>query len=78
MPLEDKDLNREFSYASRAAKGDIAAGDVSDEELMHRAARWLEDLAGRQKPLATRKRRPQNCCIQMDAPRDSGITNRTE
>ena len=57
MPLEDKDLNREFSYASKAAKGDIAAVDVSDEEMQGRAVAWLDALAGQQPQLAPKIRR---------------------
>ncbi|MDR2727364.1 MAG: FAD-binding protein, partial [Deltaproteobacteria bacterium] len=57
MPLEDKDLNREFSYASKAAKGDIAAADVSDEEMQDRAVAWLDHLAAQQAPLEAKIRR---------------------
>ena len=44
-PLEDKDLNREFSFASKAAKGDIPATELPGEELVARAVAWLEQLA---------------------------------
>ncbi|MEE0814083.1 MAG: FAD-binding oxidoreductase, partial [Desulfovibrio fairfieldensis] len=30
FPMEDKDFNREFSQASKAASGDVSAADVSD------------------------------------------------
>ncbi len=46
FPMEDKEFNREFSFASRAAKGE---GDDSllDDELALRAELFLRDLAGK-------------------------------
>ncbi|MDD4701027.1 MAG: FAD-binding and (Fe-S)-binding domain-containing protein, partial [Desulfovibrio sp.] len=43
-PMEDKDFNREFSQASKAASGDISAADVSDREMAGRADAFLENL----------------------------------
>ncbi|MDY0259112.1 MAG: FAD-binding and (Fe-S)-binding domain-containing protein [Desulfovibrio sp.] len=40
-PMEDKDFNREFSQASKAASGDVSAADVSDMELAGRAEAFL-------------------------------------
>ena len=40
-PMEDKDFNREFSQASKAASGDVSAADVSDMELAERAEAFL-------------------------------------
>ena len=37
FPMEDKDFNREFSQASKAASGDVSAADVSDIEMGARA-----------------------------------------
>lgn len=39
--MEDKDFNREFSQASKAASGDVSAADVSDMELAERAEAFL-------------------------------------
>ena len=44
FPMEDKDFNREFSQASKAASGDVAAADVSDVEMAERAEAFLEVL----------------------------------
>ncbi len=44
FPLEDKDVNREFTYASKAARGDISATDISDEEMFMRSVLFLKDL----------------------------------
>lgn len=43
-PMEDKDFNREFSQASKAASGDISAADLSDMEMADRAEIFLEAL----------------------------------
>ena len=40
-PMEDKDFNREFSQASKAASGDVSAADVSDMEMADRAEAFL-------------------------------------
>ena len=40
-PMEDKDFNREFSQASKAASGDVSAADVSDMEMAERAEAFL-------------------------------------
>ena len=44
FPLEDKDFNREFSQVSKAASGDVPAGEVSDTEMSARATAFLEAL----------------------------------
>lgn len=43
-PMEDKDFNREFSQASKAASGDVSAADVSDMEMAERAEAFLAVL----------------------------------
>ena len=45
FPMEDKDFNREFSQASKAASGDVPATDVSDSEMGARAEAFLKQLA---------------------------------
>lgn len=52
MPLEDKEFNREFSYASKAAKGEVT--DTQDEELILRADLFLAEIAGKYPPLAAK------------------------
>ncbi|MDR1856382.1 MAG: FAD-binding oxidoreductase [Desulfovibrio sp.] len=47
FPMEDKDFNKEFSFASKAASGGIASQDVSDSELLARAEAFLAALAER-------------------------------
>lgn len=47
FPLEDKEFNREFSFASKAAQGGISAQDFSDEELHMRAVLFLNDLGSK-------------------------------
>ena len=44
FPMEDKDFNREFSQASKAASGDVAATEISDMELAARAEDFLAKL----------------------------------
>ena len=44
FPMEDKDFNREFSQASKAASGDVAATEISDMELAARAEDFLGKL----------------------------------
>ena len=44
FPLEDKDFNREFSQVSKAASGDVPAGEVSDTEMSARATAFLDAL----------------------------------
>jgi len=44
FPMEDKDFNREFSQASKAASGDVAATEISDMELAARAEDFLARL----------------------------------
>ncbi len=45
FPMEAKEVNREFSLASRAATGQISAGELSDNELLARANNFLDHLA---------------------------------
>ncbi len=42
--LEDKEFNKEFSYASKGARGDVAATDFSDEEMIMRSVLFLKNL----------------------------------
>lgn len=44
FPMEDKEFNREFSFASKAAQGGMSPGDISDEEMQMRAVLFLKDL----------------------------------
>ncbi len=45
FPLEDKEFNREFSYISKVAQGDVSATEVSDEEMFLRAVLFLKQIA---------------------------------
>ncbi len=45
FPMEDKEFNREFSHATKAAIGDVSAKDLSDEEMELRAVLFLNELA---------------------------------
>ena len=45
FPMEDKEFNREFSFASKAALGDVDAANLSDEEMQMRAVLFINDLA---------------------------------
>lgn len=45
MPLDDREFNREFTYASKVAKGEVSAKDISDEEMQIRAVVFLGELA---------------------------------
>ncbi|MCG8532245.1 MAG: FAD-binding oxidoreductase [Desulfovibrionales bacterium] len=42
MPLEDKQLNRAFTYASKVAKGDVPVADLSDKEMLDTALTYFE------------------------------------
>ena len=44
FPEEDKEMNREFSYASKVIKGDVPASDVSDQEMELHAVLYLNAL----------------------------------
>ncbi len=44
FPLEDKEFNKEFSYTSKAARGDVLATEMSDEEMLMRATLFLKEL----------------------------------
>lgn len=41
MPMEDKELNREFSYVSKVALGKVAFSEISDVELLLRASTFF-------------------------------------
>jgi FAD/FMN-containing dehydrogenase/Fe-S oxidoreductase len=45
FPLEDKEFNREFSFVSKAALGEVPAAEISDEEMQDRATAFLDALA---------------------------------
>lgn len=47
LPEEVKELNREFMFASRVLKGEIPAGELSDQELELRAVLFLKVLGER-------------------------------
>ncbi|MDL2209752.1 FAD-binding protein [Desulfovibrio sp. OttesenSCG-928-O18] len=44
FPEEDKDFNREFSYASKVTKGEVPYSEVSDQEMELRAVLFLGAL----------------------------------
>lgn len=44
FPMEDKAFNREFSFASKTASGELSAQEFSDEESDMRAKLFLNDL----------------------------------
>lgn len=44
FPLEEKEFNREFSLASRAASGEIGAMDMSDNEMTARGQAFIGEL----------------------------------
>ncbi|MDR0465884.1 MAG: FAD-binding protein, partial [Deltaproteobacteria bacterium] len=52
FPLEDKELNREFSFLSKVALGDVSASEISDDELEERAVNFLNALAEKHEHLA--------------------------
>jgi Fe-S oxidoreductase len=45
FPLEDKELNREFSFLSKVAQGDVSVAEISDDELEAKAVAFLDVLA---------------------------------
>ncbi len=45
MPLEDKSMNREFTYASKVAQGKIPTSELSDQEMLDRASSYFDELA---------------------------------
>lgn len=47
FPMEDKEFNREFSFASKVAAGEVSAQELPDEEYYVRAQRFVEELARR-------------------------------
>ncbi len=44
FPMDNKEFNREFSWTSKAALGQISSKDVSDEEVLSRAHAFLDRL----------------------------------
>ena len=44
FPLEDKELNREFSFLSKVALGEVSSAEISDDELEARAVDFLNGL----------------------------------
>ncbi|SIN87947.1 FAD-binding and (Fe-S)-binding domain-containing protein [Halodesulfovibrio marinisediminis] len=42
MPLEDKELNRAFTFASKVAKGDVPISELSDQEMLEHALAYFE------------------------------------
>ncbi len=50
--LEDKEFNKEFSNASKAARGDVLASELSDEEMLIRSVLFLKDLQNKYPHLA--------------------------
>ncbi|MCC8193406.1 MAG: 4Fe-4S dicluster domain-containing protein, partial [Deltaproteobacteria bacterium] len=52
FPEDDKDMNREFSYASKVMKGEVPASEVSDQEMELRAVLYLKMLQERHPDLA--------------------------
>ncbi len=54
FPEEDKELNREFSFASKVVKGEVPASELSDQEMELRAVLYLKALR-EQHPRLARK-----------------------
>ena len=52
FPMDDKDLNREFLFATRAASGELSTEDTSDDELHQRALDFTNWLAAKYSHLA--------------------------
>ncbi|MDO5536650.1 MAG: FAD-binding and (Fe-S)-binding domain-containing protein, partial [Desulfovibrionaceae bacterium] len=44
FPMEDREFNKEFSYISKGALGQLSSNDVSDTEILSRARAFLEKL----------------------------------
>lgn len=54
FPLEDKDFNREFTFASHTAQGDTTTAELVDDELACRADIFLASLEEKYPRLAPR------------------------
>jgi len=52
FPLEDRELNREFSFLSKVALGEVSVAEISDDELEAKAVDFLEHLAEKYEHLA--------------------------
>ncbi|SBV95025.1 4Fe-4S binding domain protein [uncultured delta proteobacterium] len=52
FPEEDKEMNREFSYASKVIKGEVPSSEVSDQEMELRAVLYLKALREQHPALA--------------------------
>lgn len=57
MPLEDKDLNREFVNVTRVAQGGVSSSEISDEEMESRAVEFLDLMAERYGRLTSKIKR---------------------
>ncbi|MFV0421954.1 FAD-binding and (Fe-S)-binding domain-containing protein [Oleidesulfovibrio sp.] len=44
MPLEDKEFNKEFSFASKVAQGNVPFSELSDQEMLDRALKFFGHL----------------------------------
>lgn len=66
FPMEDKDFNREFSQASKAASGDVLAADVSDEELYAAGEVFLKTLGEKYSHLT---KKISKICAEMESSR---------
>ncbi len=79
LPLEDKEFNREFSFASKAAAGDLAVSEVSDTEIVARAMAFFDGLVATHTHLARKLERirqyMQDSCIVVASHMHAGDGN---
>lgn len=66
FPMEDKDFNKEFSYVSKGAVGQLMSADVSDIEMLARCDEFLKKLSVKYPHLA---KEIENIKIRMEASR---------
>ncbi|GFM36288.1 FAD-binding and (Fe-S)-binding domain-containing protein [Desulfovibrio psychrotolerans] len=45
MPMEDKSLNREFTFASKVAQGKVPTAELSDQEMLDRTTAYFDELS---------------------------------
>ncbi|MDR2695362.1 MAG: FAD-binding oxidoreductase, partial [Deltaproteobacteria bacterium] len=64
FPLEDKELNREFSFLSKVALGEVSPAEISDDELEARAVAFLDVLAEKYGHLAQKIRRIRDYMLE--------------
>jgi FAD/FMN-containing dehydrogenase/Fe-S oxidoreductase len=65
FPLEDKELNREFSFLSKVALGEeVSPAEISDDELEARAVEFLDALEGKYAHLAKKLRRIRDYMLE--------------